>query len=163
MRMVPTNLQRILVSMAAVFWTVTARAQEQAAPAPVRGEVLVILADEPEGAIDPSLAELPALRRPPFNAFHTMSVLGRNEVQLVPQQPVEVALPNGRQLRIELEGRVEDGRLRIRVTIAAPGRTEYLPLMQVLARPGEPFFVAGQSFRGGTLVIGVRVGQRPPR
>jgi hypothetical protein len=35
-----------------------------------------------------------------------------------------------------------------------------LPLLQVIASPGEPFFVAGQKHEGGTLVIGVRVGEK---
>jgi hypothetical protein len=33
--------------------------------------------------------------------------------------------------------------------------------MTVVASPGDPFFVAGQSYKGGTLAIGVRIGEEP--
>jgi hypothetical protein len=132
---------------------------------PVRAEIFVVLASEVEGAIDPALADMPALRRPPFNAFHTMQVLDRSERQLSTAAPVEVALPNGRQLRIELERATSDGRYRVRVSINTPGRSDYLNTLQVVASPGDPFFIAGQNHQvgslAGTLVIGVRIGQRP--
>ncbi|WP_157068982.1 hypothetical protein [Sandaracinus amylolyticus] len=132
-----------------------------ATAAAVRSEVFVVLASETEGTIDPALSEIPALRRPPFNAFHTMEVLSRTTSHLSAEQPIEVRLPNGRQLRVELERPTEDGRYRVRVSINTPGQTDYLPLLQIVASPGDPFFVAGQNWQGGTLVIGVRIGQRP--
>lgn len=143
----------------------------EAQNAPVRGEVLVVLAKEEAGEIDPSLANVPALRRPPFNSFRSMRVLSRPEVQLRPGTPVEVALPNGRKLQLVLQQVMPDGRYRMRVSINRPNQNDYLPLLQVVASPGDPFFVAGQSHQGGTLVIGVRVGtasgapaaQRPNR
>lgn len=127
----------------------------------VPSEVFVVLAREEEGTVDPTLSEIPALRRPPFNAFHSMEVLSRTQAHLEAERPLEVRLPNGRQLRVELERPTEDGRYRVRVSINTPGQTDYLPLLQIVASPGEPFFVAGQNWQGGTLVIGVRIGQRP--
>lgn len=129
--------------------------------APVRAEVFIVLAREAEGVIDPALAGMPALRRAPFNAFHSMEVLARPELQLTPEQAIDVPLPNGRALRIELQGTTADGRYRVRVSINTPGQSDYLPLLQVVSSPGDPFFVAGQNWLGGTLVIGVRIGQRP--
>jgi hypothetical protein len=127
----------------------------------VQAEVLIVLASEQEGAIDSDLREMTALRRPPFNAFRTMTVLSRPRIRLVQGRPEEVALPNGRRLRIELEQVMPDGRFRVRVSINRPNQNDYLPLLQVAASPGDPFFVAGQSHQGGTLVIGIRVGQSP--
>ncbi|MDQ3033282.1 MAG: hypothetical protein M3Y87_12760 [Myxococcota bacterium] len=153
--------------LASALPTYAAHAQERGATPPasagdvVRSEVFVVLAAEAEGAIDPSLADIPALRQPPFNAFHSMSVLSRTTAELSSQRPIEVALPNGRQLRIELERQMPDGRYRVRVSINTPGQADYLPLLQIVASPGDPFFVAGQNWQGGTLVIGVRIGQRP--
>lgn len=138
---------------------------QEAAGGPVRTEILVVLASEAEGTIDPALSEMPALRRPPFNAFHTMQVLTRTERPLAPGAPIDLTLPNGRQLRIELERTTSDGRFRVRVSINTPGQSDYLPLLSVVASPGDPFFIAGQNHQvgalAGTLVIGVRVGQRP--
>lgn len=134
---------------------------QSAASSSVPSEVLVVLARETEGRVDPALSDIPALRRPPFNAFHSMEVLSRSQAHLSEGSPVEVRLPNGRQLRVELERVTDDGRYRVRVSINTPGQADYLPLLQIVASPGEPFFVAGQNWEGGTLVIGVRIGQRP--
>jgi hypothetical protein len=124
----------------------------------IQGEILVVLAKEEAGEIDATLANVPALRRPPFNSFRSMRVLSRPNVDLRPGQPVEVALPNGRRLQLVLQQVMPDGRYRMRVSINRPNQNDYLPLLQVVASPGDPFFVAGQSYQGGTLVIGVRVG-----
>ena len=37
--------------------------------------------------------------------------------------------------------------------------SDYPPVLTAVASPGAPFFVAGQSYEGGTLVIGVPVGE----
>jgi hypothetical protein len=129
-----------------------------AAQDPVRGEVLIVLAKEERGAVDPALADIPALRRAPFNAFRTMEVLSRPQLELAVGRKADVRLPNGRHLRIELERIMPDGRFHVRVSINRPEERDYLPLLQVVTAPGDPFFVAGQSHDGGTLVIGIRLG-----
>jgi hypothetical protein len=128
----------------------------QAEP-PVQGEVLVILAKEAAGEIDPKLKKMPALQKPPFSGFKSMSVLAENAVELSAERAATVALPNGRTLQLTLLERMPDGRHKVQVSINRPGKQDYLPLLTVVAS-GEPFFVAGQSHAGGTLVIGVRVG-----
>ncbi len=126
----------------------------------VAGEVLVILASESEGPSDPSLASIKALSQPPFNSFKSRKVLSRSALQLVQGQPAMVELPNGRRLQLDFVERMPDGRCKVQVSINRPNQQDYLPLLQVIASPGEPFFVAGQKYQGGTLVIGVRVGER---
>lgn len=129
--------------------------------AKVAGEVLVILAKEEAGEIDAQLKQLPALQKPPFNAFKSMKVLSTNPVELTADQASTVGLPNGRTLQLKLLERMPDGRHKVQVSINKPGKKDkeqdYLPLLTVLAS-GEPFFVAGQSYEGGTLVLGVRIG-----
>jgi hypothetical protein len=125
---------------------------------PVRAEVLIVLAKEEAGSVDAELAEIPALRRPPFNAFRTMRVLSRPRFELTAGHDTDVRLPNGRRLRIQLQRVMPDGRYQMRVSINRPDENDYLPLLQVVAAPGDPFFVAGQGHEGGTLVIGIRVG-----
>ena len=124
-----------------------------------RGEVLVVLAKEAPGTIAPELAQITALRRPPFDSFRSMEVLERSDLQLRTGTPHEIALPNGRKLRVELQRIGPDGRFRVKVSIQREGEQDYLPLLQVVASPGDPFFVAGQSHLGGTLVIGIRLGE----
>jgi hypothetical protein len=127
----------------------------------VSSDVLVVLASEQAGTIDPALAKIPALGKSPFNAFRTMQVLSRSEVSLTVGKAVEVTLPNGRILSLTLEERMPDGRSKVQVLIKRPNQKDHLLQMEVNASPGEPFFVAGQNFQNGTLVIGVTVGKRP--
>jgi hypothetical protein len=124
----------------------------------VNGEVLVILANEAEGVVDPSLGSIKALKQPPFNGFKSMKVLSRSAVELRTGKPAEVELPNGRHLQLEFLAQMPDGRYKVQVSINRPNQKDYLPLLQVVASAGEPFFVAGQKYQGGTLVIGVQVG-----
>ena len=130
--------------------------KEPAVPA----EVLVVLASGEEGpnGIDASLSDIRALKHPPFNEYKTLKLLSRTKVQLPRDQSVEIALPNGRTLVLRLVKKLPDGRAKVQVSISRPNRKEYLPLLEVIASTGEPFFVAGQRYDGGTLVLGIRAG-----
>jgi len=163
-----SRVQRVVLMMALCGVAVGAAAQAPATtPAPAvasttQAEVFVVLAKAEPGTIDPALQSVAALREPPFNSYQSMQVLTRNNVALQPAQPVMVSLPNGRKLQLELLERLPDGRFKVRVSINLPGKRDYLPLLEVMASAGEPFFVAGQKHEGGTLVIGVTVGKRAP-
>ena len=128
----------------------------QAQDSKVSGEVTVILAKEADGEYDAQLKKLPALQKAPFNSFKSMKVLSTAQVELTADTTPTVSLPNGRTLQLKLVEKMPDGRHKVQVSINRPGKQDYLPLLTVIAS-GEPFFVAGQSFEGGTLVIGVRV------
>lgn len=130
---------------------------DRAATANVPAEVLVVLAKEDEGEIDPALKNLTALRRPPFNSFRSMRILSRPKLTLSPGKDAFVSLPNGRRLKLTLLRVMPDGRYKVRAAINRPNKSDYLPLLQVVASAGDPFFVAGQSYQGGTLVVGVTV------
>jgi hypothetical protein len=146
---------------AALFLTV-ACVCAASSPAPVaaednvQGEVLVILAKAEPGPVDAKLAGMPALRKPPFDGYKSMSLLSTTPVTLSSQRASISDLPKGRKLMLRLLGSTRDGRHRVEVSINKPGKQDYLPLLTVLASK-EPFFVAGQSFKGGTLIIGVRL------
>lgn len=129
-----------------------------AAPTEVKGEVLVILAKEEPGDFDAKLKQMPALQKAPFSTYKSMKVLSTNNVAVSDAQAALVELPNGRTLQLKLLERMPDGRNKVQVSINRPGKTDYLPLLTVIVS-SEPFFVAGQSYQGGTLVIGVRVGE----
>jgi hypothetical protein len=129
-----------------------------AADSTVKGQVLVILAKEEAGAIDDQLKKLQALQKAPFNAYKSMQVLSTHDVEVGADKAALVELPNGRTLQLKLLQRMPDGRHKVQVSINRPGKSDYLPLLTVIVS-SEPFFVAGQSYQGGTLVIGVRVGE----
>lgn len=126
----------------------------------VPAQVVVIIAREVAGAIDPRLAGLSALREPPFSAFHSMDIWSEHSLTLTQGVPVTVDLPNGRVIQLVLEEVTGDGRNHVRVSINRREQSDYLPVLEVAAPPGDPFFVAGQNFMGGTLVIGVSLGHR---
>jgi len=62
-------------------------------------------------------------------------------------------------MRLVLREITGNGRFRLQVSVNRPGERDYLPEVNVLTSPGDPFFIAGQSFQAGTLVIGVRLGR----
>jgi hypothetical protein len=135
---------------------------QQQAPSGAKtpAEVLVIWASEDDGPFDPTLTTIKALKQPPFNGFTSMKIFSRENLNLAPEEPHEIQLPKRRKLRITLGERRRDGRFKVQISINRPNKMDYLPLLEVIASPGEPFFVAGQKYYGGTLVIGVRVGER---
>lgn len=125
---------------------------------PLKAEVLVVLARASGDAIDPQLKDVEALRKPPFSSFKSMKVIEKSTLQTDVDKPAELQLPNGRTMQVALIKARPDGRFQVRVSINKPDTKDYLPGMEVIASPGEPFFVAGQKYQGGTLVVGVRVG-----
>ena len=152
--------RRTLLTGLLAAWLVPARlpALAQSGNVGVPAEVLVVLASSEGGGIDPQLEKLEALRKPPFDTFAKKTLLQRIELRLTPGPPAEVDLPNGRKLHLALLETLRDGRFRLSLSINRPGQRDYLPVMTVVAAPGDPFFVAGQKHDGGTLIIGVRAG-----
>ena len=141
----------VLLGLFALAASQVARAADE----PVKGEVLVILAKEADGAYDPKLKQIPALQQPPFSAFKSMTVLSTTAIELTADKDVSVALPNGSTLHLKLLERMADGRHKVQATITEPGKQEPRLTMIAIAS-SEPFFIAGQKHEGGKLVIGVR-------
>lgn len=136
-----------------------ARRAARAADA-VPAQVLIVLAANVGGIIDPRLRDVPALRQPPFDAYSSMALLSSPRITLRIDEAQTVPLPNGRRVRIVLREITAEGRFRLEVSINRPGEQDYLPELSVVASPGDPFFVAGQSYQAGMLVIGFRLGHR---
>jgi len=134
-----------------------ARSDRASTISSVPAEVLVVLAKEEQGKIDPQLGKMTALRRPPFNSFRSMKVLSRPKLKLTPGKDALVSLPNGRRMKLTLLRVMPDGRYKVKAAINRPDKSDYLPLLQVIASAGDPFFVAGQKYQGGTLIVGVIV------
>ncbi|MBI5531369.1 MAG: hypothetical protein HY898_01550 [Deltaproteobacteria bacterium] len=132
---------------------------EQKVPA----EVMVLHATNTDGGIDPRIGPMPELKKPPFSAYNTYKLIERTAITLTPSQPATAKLPNNRVLRTSLMNVLPNQRFRISSSISQPhpdaGRPNFLPLLEVTARSGETFFVAGQSYQGGVLVVGIKVGK----
>jgi hypothetical protein len=129
------------------------------APSSARVEISVIHALKADGggAIDPRLRDLPQLTRDqPFVRYNVYRLLDRKEVGLARGTPTPYPLVNGRILQVTLtDVTTENGgaRYHVRVEIGEPGKQAFLKLLEVTAGPNDPFFVAGQSYEGGTLFL----------
>jgi hypothetical protein len=122
-------------------------------------EISVILAQASDGggSIDPKLRDLPQLTRDqPFVRYNVYRLLERKEVPLEKGKPTPYALVNGRTLQVTLTDvttEKSEKRYHVRVEIAEPGKQAFLKALEVTAGANEPFFVAGQSYQGGTLFL----------
>jgi hypothetical protein len=124
-------------------------------------EVSVIHATRTDGgaAIDPRLRDLPQLtREEPFVRYNVYSLLERKELSLESGKAATDPLVNGRVLELTLldvTDRAGQKRFHLRAAIDEPGAKPLV--LEVTASKNEPFFVAGQSYRGGTLFLELRV------
>ncbi len=147
--------------------TPAASSSASAAPAAqIPAQIMVLHATNTGGGIDPRIGPLPQLKLPPFSAYNTYKLLGRNAITLTTALPDTTTLPNGRVLRTVLKAVLPDQKYRVSASISRPRDDKaqedtFLPLLEVTAKSGETFFVAGQSYRGGILVVGIRVGPEP--
>ena len=128
----------------------------EAGPPQASIEVMVLHATVQPGAgsIDPTIGNLPQLRRPPFSAYNTYKLLAKQSLTLVKGTPTEYTLVNGRVLQITLTNVLPGPRYEIAAAINQPGGGSYLNLLRVTTPPNETFFVAGQQYRGGVIIIG---------
>jgi hypothetical protein len=128
---------------------------QQPAPAPVvvDAEVSVIHAtNDADGGIDPNIGKLPNLGN-----YKSYRLLQRTRVSIrKPATPTTTTLPNQRVLAISLKD-VKDNQFIIDTSINQPGGTAFLPLLEVRATVNVPVFIAGQSYQGGMLIIGIKI------
>ena len=131
-------------------------------------EIMVLHAtqDPKGGHIDPQVAKMPQLTQPPFSAYNSYALLDK---KLLPAELMKTADPwkgkptvpytlvNGRVLQVTVIDQLADKRYQVGAEINQPGGQAFLKLLEVKASPNEPFFVAGQSYNGGILVIGITV------
>jgi hypothetical protein len=127
------------------------------APAPRAAQLFIGLsvlhATHGKPELDPRVSELVELTRPPFSKYERYRLLGRARLPLERGVPRTHRLPNRRVLRAELKQRVALDGARFVASINQPGGADFLPLLEVTARLGQRFIVAGQSYRGGILVL----------
>ncbi|MBM4363809.1 MAG: hypothetical protein FJ104_14100, partial [Deltaproteobacteria bacterium] len=107
--------------------------------------------------IDPRIGEMPELKRPPFSAYRSYELLQKVRVPLQKDAPRTIDLPNGRALQTRLLETLPADTVRLSASINQAGGKEFLPLLEVKARLGQNFIVAGQSYKDGILVLVIRV------
>lgn len=133
-------------------------------PAPVTAvaaEVMVLHGTNDNSGIDPQIGRMPALSKPPFSSYNSYKQLARTTLQLQKGSASAYKLPTGRDLQVTFKNVVqaqgEPPRFVIDASIQKPDGKAFLPQIEVSAKPGEWFFVGGQEYKGGGLVIGIKV------
>ena len=134
----------------------------EAAEAPdAMAEVMVLHASKKpgEGSIDPGIGKMPQLKKPPFDAYNTFKLLDKKTISLKKGTPSSYPLVSGQKLELVLLEKTTESPARYRLggSIRPPKGEAFLKKIEVSASANEPFFVAGQSYNGGTLVVGITV------
>ena len=100
---------------------------------------------------------MPELKKPPFSSYDSYELLSKTRLPLSKDDKT-MNLPNGRVLKTKLlEVMPDKEHLRISASINQPRGKTFLPLLEVKAKVGQSFIVAGQSYRRGILVLVFRV------
>jgi len=138
-----------------------AKAHKHAArSAKYAAEVMVLHATNSKKGIDKRIGDMPELKKPPFSSYDSYQLLTRARLPLDKGQAKTIKLPNGRVLRTKLLDILPKDYLRISASINQPKGKTFLPLLEVKAKVGQAFIVAGQSYKGGILVLVIRVVNR---
>ncbi len=136
-----------------------------AVPSSMSAEVIILHGTNDGTGIDPRIGRMPALGQPPFSSYNSYKLLDRVKLPLSQGQSTTTKLPTGRDLLIALKdvllGKKKDEPKKyvVSASVQSPDGNTFLPLLEVKAKAGETFFVAGQKYKGGTLVIGITVSQ----
>ena len=137
-----------------------------AAPAPpsaISAEIVILHATNDGTGIDPKIGKMPELAKPPFSSYNSYKLLDNVKQPLQKGKSATVKLPTGRDLMVTWKDAIapqkkgDPMRFVMTASIQKPGGNTFLPLLEVNAKPGETFFVAGQNYKDGTLVIGIKV------
>ena len=158
----------VTVAIALTASNFEARADQDAGAAPVApssiaAEIIILHATNDNTGIDPKIGKMPELAKPPFSSYNSYKLLTRAKVPLVKGQSTTTKLPTGRDLMVTykdvIEPKKKDDQRRFVMTasIQKQGGNTFLPLLEVNAKAGETFFVAGQNYKDGSLVIGIKV------
>lgn len=133
------------------------KTKREAEQAKYHAEVLVLHATNSGKGIDKNIGDMPELKKPPFSSYDSYELLSRNKLPLVKDDPKTLELPNRRVLKTKLLEILPKEQLRISASINQPKGKTFLPLLEVKAKVGQSFIVAGQSYKGGILVLVIRV------
>ncbi len=141
-------------SRTSLGWVAEARAD---APAAVNTEIMVMHAtQEAAGSIDPRIGSMPQLTKPPFSAYNAYKLLDKKIVPVERGKTASYALPNGRTLQVSVEPQ-PNKLYKVSASISRPEGGAFLKLLEVTAAPNEPFFVAGQTYGKGSLVVAITI------
>ena len=120
-------------------------------------ELMVLYASNSKKGIDKRIGNMPELKKPPFSSYDSYEFLAKQKLGLKKGAPKTYRLPNGRILKTELNERLPNQQFRISASINQPKGKAFLPLLEVQLKLGQPFIVAGQTYKSGILVLVLKV------
>jgi hypothetical protein len=136
---------------------------DDAAKVAMVAEVIVLHGTNSGEGIDPKIGELKQLKEPPFSAYDSYKLLERTNMPLELAKEAALKLPNEGKFTLKLQEilkpkkKDEAKRYVLEASIAKPDGKPFLPALTVNAQPNEIFFIAGQKYKKGILVLGIRV------
>ncbi len=142
--------------------------QQQPAPKPVTSisaDVIVLHGTNDNSGIDPKIGKMPALSKPPFSSYNSYKLLDGTKLQIEKGKSASFKLPTGRDLLVTFKDVIQPAkqgdsqRFVVAASIQKPDGKSFLPNVEVNAKAGEWFFVGGQDYKGGSLVIGIKLGE----
>lgn len=151
---------------AMALWPAIACALAFAAPAAADGgdqttaKIIVLHGTNGGKGIDPRIGKLPQLAQPPFSSYDSYALLDTKQLALDKARGGTLALPNAGKLKLDLKEVIADKgskRFVVEASLSKPKGNKFLPVLQVNAKPGEIFFLPGQKYKKGILVLGIRV------
>ncbi|HEU5073603.1 MAG TPA: hypothetical protein VFU02_05510 [Polyangiaceae bacterium] len=131
--------------------------EKASAPLSYSIEVIVLHATNSGTGIDKRVGDMPELKKPPFSAYDSYELLAKQRMPLLKGQPQTYRLPNDRLLKTDLKEDPKAETFKISASINQPQGKAFLPLLEVKAGLGQLFFVAGQTYKAGILVLVLRV------
>ncbi len=136
----------------------------------IQGEVIMLHATNEGKGIDSTIGKLPELSKPPFSSYNTYKLIGKSPLSLSVGKKTSTKLPNSRTMSITLKDIVapkqqssnsskppSTAKYLVTASIQETNGKDFLPLLEVSATPGNVFFLAGQNYNSGSLVIGIRL------
>src|SRR5687767_9572509 len=120
-------------------------------------EISVLHATNSKKGIDRRIGEMPELKKPPFSAYDSYALLQHVRLPLAKNQAKTLKLVNERVLEAKLLEILSKDQVRLSASINQPGGDDFLPLLEVKAKLGQAFIVAGQSYKSGILVLVIRI------
>ena len=147
----------------------SAQAQDTGSPSqaqtqgPVSAELVILHATNDGTGIDPKLGKMPELGKPPFSSYNSYKLVERVTLPLEKGKQATTKLPNDRVMAVVLKDILQGSKkgdppkFVVSASIQKPEGTAFLPLLEVNAKAGETFFVAGQTYKGGILVLGLKI------
>lgn len=145
---------------------VTAPDDKKKAPAvaEVKAEIIVLHATNDGKGIDPAIGKIPELGEPPFSSYNTYKLLKRHEgIKLVKGEAKDLGLPDKSTLSLTFKdtakGKKDSDPLRylLNAAIKRADGSDFLAGLGTSMLKGKFFFIAGQKYEKGILVIGIKI------